>query len=59
MAGYLAGGVLLGYVSPRPLLAGLGLAGVVVVLALAVPVARAVRLERAVRPGLEATRPAR
>jgi MFS family permease len=46
MAGFLAGGVLLGYVPPRPLVAGLGLAGVAVVLALAVPVVRAVRRER-------------
>jgi MFS family permease len=47
MAGFLAGGVLLGHVSPRPLVAGLGLAGLAVVAALVVPVRRAVRLERA------------
>jgi MFS family permease len=51
MAGYLAGGVLLGHVGPRALLAGLGLTGVAVVLALIVPVAAAVRRDRSAPAG--------
>ncbi|SCE77132.1 MFS transporter [Micromonospora chokoriensis] len=43
MAGYLLGGVLLTAVSPRPLIAGAGLAGLLVVSAFAPVVARAVR----------------
>ncbi|MGW0216749.1 MFS transporter [Micromonospora chokoriensis] len=43
MAGYLIGGVLLTVVSPRPLIAGAGLAGLLVVLAFVPVVARAVR----------------
>ncbi|MFK4241741.1 MFS transporter [Micromonospora chokoriensis] len=43
MAGYLVGGVLLTAVSPRPLIAGAGLAGLLVVLAFVPVVARAVR----------------
>ncbi|MGN9774747.1 hypothetical protein ACTMS0_03020 [Micromonospora sp. H33] len=47
MAGYLIGGALLAVVPPRPLIVGLGLAGLLVV-ALFVPVvARAVRRDRA------------
>ncbi|MEU7674564.1 MFS transporter [Micromonospora taraxaci] len=43
MAGYLVGGVLLTAVSPRPLIAGAGLAGLLVVVAFVPVVARAVR----------------
>ncbi|MFK3981583.1 MFS transporter [Micromonospora sp. NPDC050397] len=46
MAGYLAGGLLADQVPIRPLIAGLGLAGLVVVVALAVPVLRVTRRER-------------
>jgi MFS family permease len=46
MAGYLAGGLLLAYIEPRVLFAGLGLAGIAVVAALVAPVLRAVRRER-------------
>jgi MFS family permease len=47
MFGYLAGGLLLEAVAPRPLVAACGLAGLVVVALVAMPVARAVRVERA------------
>lgn len=47
MAGYLAGGVLADRVPIRPLVAGLGVAGLVVVLWLVVPVVRMTRRERA------------
>ncbi|SBT50754.1 MFS transporter [Micromonospora auratinigra] len=47
MAGYLIGGLLLELAGPRPLVAGCGIAGVLVVAAVAVPVRRAVRAERA------------
>ncbi|MET8198279.1 MFS transporter [Micromonospora taraxaci] len=43
MAGYLVGGVLLTAVSPRPLIAGAGLTGLLVVVAFVPVVARAVR----------------
>ncbi|WFE50709.1 MFS transporter [Micromonospora sp. WMMD1155] len=43
MTGYLIGGALLAAVSPRPLIAGAGLAGLLVVLAFVPVVARAVR----------------
>ncbi|MFJ8579122.1 MFS transporter [Micromonospora sp. NPDC093277] len=47
MAGYLAGGLLLEVAEPRPLVVGCGVVGVLVVLAVALPVRRAVRAERA------------
>ncbi|SBT53928.1 MFS transporter [Micromonospora narathiwatensis] len=47
MAGYLAGGLLLEVAAPRPLVAGCGVVGVLVVIAVALPVRRAVRAERA------------
>ncbi|MET8834808.1 MFS transporter [Micromonospora sp. NPDC004540] len=50
MAGYLIGGLLLEVAAPRPLVAGCGVAGVLVVVAAAWPVWRAVRAERAARP---------
>ncbi|GAB3068065.1 MFS transporter [Micromonospora schwarzwaldensis] len=61
MAGYLVGGLLLTVADPRPLVAGCGVAGLLVVAALAGPVRRTVRAERtAVRdgplPGLPAAR---
>ncbi|WP_089154562.1 MFS transporter [Micromonospora sp. NBS 11-29] len=46
MAGYLAGGLLLEVADPRPLVAGCGAVGLLVVAALAGPVRRAVRAER-------------
>lgn len=48
LIGYLAGGVLLGLFAPRALVAATGVAGLLVVAGFAVPVARAVRRERAV-----------
>ncbi|MFI2709019.1 MFS transporter [Micromonospora sp. NPDC018662] len=61
MGGYLVGGLLLEVADPRPLVAGCGVVGLLVVAALAWPVRRAVRAERtAVRngplPGLPAAR---
>ncbi|MEU4476998.1 MFS transporter [Micromonospora sp. NPDC023966] len=50
MAGYLIGGLLLEVAAPRPLVAGSGVAGVLVVVAAAWPVRRAVRGERTARP---------
>ncbi|MDZ5445268.1 hypothetical protein U2F26_21465 [Micromonospora sp. 4G57] len=47
MAGFLVGGLLLELAEPRPLVAGCGVAGLLVVAAVAVPVRRAVRAERA------------
>ncbi|MEO3776078.1 MFS transporter [Micromonospora sp. B11E3] len=47
MAGFVAGGVLLELFDPRPLVAACGVAGTLVVAALAVPVARAARVGRA------------
>ncbi|SCG59677.1 MFS transporter [Micromonospora humi] len=47
MAGYLVGGLLLEVAEPRPLVAGCGVVGLLVVAALAWPVRRAVRAERA------------
>ncbi|WP_406038838.1 MFS transporter [Micromonospora sp. NBC_00898] len=46
MAGYLLGGLLLEVADPRPLVAGCGVAGLLVVAAVVVPVRRAVRAER-------------
>ncbi|PZF97746.1 MFS transporter [Micromonospora deserti] len=43
MVGYLAGGLLLEVAAPRPLVAGCGVAGLLVVAAVAVPLGRAVR----------------
>ncbi|MEV0213998.1 hypothetical protein [Micromonospora sp. ALFpr18c] len=48
MAGFLVGGALLAAVSPRPLIAGTGAAGLLVVLAFVPMVTRAVR-----RPSLD------
>jgi MFS family permease len=53
MAGYLAGGPLVEALATRPLVAGLGLAGLAVVGLLAVPVVRAVRRERVVAGAAE------
>ncbi|WP_146167704.1 MFS transporter, partial [Micromonospora sp. MH33] len=50
MGGYLIGGLLLEVAAPRPLVAGCGVAGVLVVVAAAWPVRRAVRAERSARP---------
>ncbi|NES26216.1 MFS transporter [Micromonospora terminaliae] len=50
MAGYLIGGLLLEVAAPRPLVAACGVAGVLVVVAAAWPVWRAVRAERSARP---------
>ncbi|MDG4803484.1 MFS transporter [Micromonospora sp. WMMD980] len=50
MAGYLVGGLLLEVAEPRPLVAGCGVVGLLVVAALAWPVRRAVRAERAAVP---------
>jgi MFS family permease len=50
MAGYAAGGLLVEAFPIRPLVAGLGLAGLTVVALLAGPVARTVRRERAATP---------
>ncbi|WP_309227144.1 MFS transporter [Micromonospora thermarum] len=47
MAGYLIGGALLAVVPPRPLIAGLGLVGLLVVASFVPVVARAVRRDRA------------
>ncbi|MFG2079440.1 MFS transporter [Micromonospora tulbaghiae] len=47
MGGYLVGGLLLEVAGPRMLVAGCGVAGLLVVVALAWPVRRAVRAERA------------
>ncbi|MFI6129584.1 MFS transporter [Micromonospora sp. NPDC051141] len=47
MGGYLLGGLLLAVADPRPLVVGCGVAGLLVVAALAGPVRRAVRAERA------------
>ncbi len=49
MAGYLIGGLLLELAAPRPLVAGAGVAGLLVVAAVVAPVRRAVRAERAAR----------
>jgi MFS family permease len=48
MFGYLAGGVLLNYASPRSLIAASAIAGLVVVTGFAVPIGRVVRRERAI-----------
>lgn len=48
MFGYLAGGVLLSYASPRSLIAASAIAGLLVVTGFAVPIGRAVRRERAI-----------
>ncbi|MGX1613106.1 MFS transporter [Micromonospora chalcea] len=50
MGGYLVGGLLLEVAGPRALIAGCGVAGLLVVVALLGPVRRAVRAERAVVP---------
>jgi MFS family permease len=50
MAGYLAGGVLVEHLPIRPLVAGLGLAGLLVVAALMPSVARTARRERSAVP---------
>ncbi|MFU8851737.1 MFS transporter [Micromonospora sp. SL1-18] len=50
MAGYLAGGLLLAVAEPRPLFVGCGVVGLLVVAAVAAPVRRAVRAERATAP---------
>jgi MFS family permease len=47
MAGFLVGGLLLEVADPRPLVAGCGLAGLLVVAVVVIPVRRAVRAERA------------
>lgn len=47
MGGYLVGGLLLAVADPRPLVVGCGVVGLLVVAALAGPVRRAVRAERA------------
>ncbi|SCG47151.1 MFS transporter [Micromonospora inositola] len=47
MAGFLVGGLLLELAEPRPLVAGCGVAGLLVVAAVVIPVRRAVRAERA------------
>ncbi|SCL17105.1 Predicted arabinose efflux permease, MFS family [Micromonospora rhizosphaerae] len=49
MAGFLVGGLLLEVAAPRPLVAGCGVAGLLMVAAVALPVRRAVRAERAAR----------
>ncbi|MER5456774.1 MFS transporter [Micromonospora sp. NPDC002389] len=49
MFGYLVGGLLLEVTEPRPLIAGCGVAGLLVLLAFAGPVRRTVRAERARR----------
>ena len=46
MFGYVLAGALLGAVTPRALIFAFGLAGALVVIAVAVPVARAIRQER-------------
>ncbi|MEH1012376.1 MFS transporter [Micromonospora sp. CPCC 206060] len=51
MIGFLIGGLLLEFFAPRPLIAAAGLAGLLVIVALWVPVARIVRRERSVRQG--------
>ena len=51
IAGYFAGGVLVELLPVRPTVAGLGVVGLVVVAALAAPVLRAIRRERARAPG--------
>ncbi|MGC5017213.1 MFS transporter [Micromonospora sp. DT47] len=48
MAGFVVGGLLLAVADPRPLVAGCGVAGLLVVAVFAVPVRRAIRAERAV-----------
>ena len=52
MFGFLAGGLLLEGFAPRPFVAVCGLAGLVVVAAIAVPVTRAVRRERRRQPAM-------
>ncbi|MEV4533145.1 MFS transporter [Asanoa sp. NPDC049518] len=52
MFGYLLAGALLGPFSPRALVLGFGLAGVLAVVAVAVPVARAIRQERVTSPAV-------
>ncbi|MGK5737391.1 MFS transporter [Micromonospora sp. URMC 103] len=51
MVGYLLGGFLLELVDPRPLVAAAGVAGLVAVAVLALPVRRGVAAERAATPG--------
>ncbi|MER7455572.1 MFS transporter [Micromonospora sp. NPDC126480] len=58
MVGYLVGGVLLAVVPPRPLIAGLGLAGLLVVGAFVPFVARAARRNRTVGHPVPRTDPA-
>ncbi|GAA2220184.1 hypothetical protein GCM10010429_53870 [Micromonospora olivasterospora] len=57
MAGFVAGGVLLELFDPRPLVAACGVAGTLVVAALAVPVVRAARAGRAPVAAAEFTTP--
>jgi MFS family permease len=55
MFGYLAGGLLVGHVPTRPLVAGLGIGGMLVVAVLSPSVARAARRERAATSRATAT----
>ncbi|MFI7215606.1 MFS transporter [Micromonospora maritima] len=50
MGGFLVGGLLLEVAGPRPLVAGCGVVGLLVVVGLAGPVCRAVRADRAATP---------
>jgi MFS family permease len=52
MCGYVLAGALLGPFSPRALVFAFGLAGLVAVLAAAVPVVRAIRQERVTSPAV-------
>ncbi|RLP94276.1 MFS transporter [Micromonospora sp. BL4] len=58
MAGFLVGGALLTAVPPRPLIAGAGVAGILVVLIFVPVVARAVRRPSPGDPGVRQPRPA-
>jgi MFS family permease len=58
MLGYLLGGALLAYVAPRPLVAACGLAGLVAVAAVVLPVRRAARRERVAREQVPPHEPA-
>ncbi|RZU72775.1 putative MFS family arabinose efflux permease [Micromonospora kangleipakensis] len=58
MGGFLIGGLLLEVAEPRPLVAGAGVAGLLAVGAVALPVRRAVRAERMGRPRVSNPEPA-